>query len=144
MQDLKVAQSAYVDSATVPLQHHQFELPMDGKDDLETFSMPVSPHDRDVMHKARQVMEREPLVQRFCDLDTFRNFVKNSNPLCDVALGMWLLFSLFSPFSMQNEDRARPSEKTENGEAHALRKFFKNTLFQVLTLVFFGFSIILH
>ena len=52
-QDLKVAQSAKVDSATVPLQHHQFELPMDGKDDLETFSMPVSPHDRDVMHKAR-------------------------------------------------------------------------------------------
>ena len=48
-QDLKVAKSANVDSATVPLQHHQFELPMDGKDDLETFSMPVSPHDRDVM-----------------------------------------------------------------------------------------------
>ena len=55
-QDLKVAQSANVDSATVPLQHHQFELPMDGKDDLETFSMPVAPHDRDVMHKAREVM----------------------------------------------------------------------------------------
>ena len=55
-QDLKVAQSANVDSATVPLQHHQFELPMDGKDDLETFSMPVSPHDRDVMHKTRGVM----------------------------------------------------------------------------------------
>ena len=55
-QDLKVAQSAKVDSATVPLQHHQFELPMDGKDDLETFSMPVSPHDRDFMHKARGVM----------------------------------------------------------------------------------------
>ena len=55
-QDLKVAQTANVDSATVPLQHHQFELPMDGKDDLETFSMPVSPHDKDVMHKARGVM----------------------------------------------------------------------------------------
>ena len=55
-QDLKVAQSAKVDSATVTLQHHQFELPMDDKDDLETFSMPVSPHDRDVMHKARGVM----------------------------------------------------------------------------------------
>ena len=55
-QDLKVAQSAKVDSATVPLEHHQFELPMDGKDDLETFSMPVSPHDRDIMHRARGVM----------------------------------------------------------------------------------------
>ena len=55
-QDLKIAQSAKVDSATVPLQHHQFELPRGGKDDLETFSMPVSPHDRDVMHKARGVM----------------------------------------------------------------------------------------
>ena len=54
--DLKVAQPANVDSATVRLQHHQFELPMDGKDDLETSSMPVSPHDRDVMHKARGVM----------------------------------------------------------------------------------------
>ena len=51
-QDLKIAQSANVDSATVPLHHHQFELPMHGKDDMETFSMPVSPHDRDVMHKA--------------------------------------------------------------------------------------------
>ena len=28
-QDLKVAQSAKVDIATVPLQHHQFELPVD-------------------------------------------------------------------------------------------------------------------
>ena len=56
-QYLKVAQSANVDGATVPLQHHQFELPMDGKDDLETFSMPVSPHDRDVMHKARGVSD---------------------------------------------------------------------------------------
>ena len=87
-QDLKVAQSAEVDSAAVPLQDHQFELPMDAKNDLETFSMPVSPHDRVVMHKARGVMLREPLVERFCDLDMFRNFVKNSNPLCDVALGM--------------------------------------------------------
>ena len=55
-QDLKVAQSLKVDSATVPLQHHQFELPMDGKDDSKTYSMPVSPHDRDVMPKARGVM----------------------------------------------------------------------------------------
>ena len=55
-QDLTVAQSAKVDKATVPLQHHQFELPMDGKDDLKTFSMPVSPHDRDVTHKAWGVM----------------------------------------------------------------------------------------
>ena len=54
-QDLKVAQSAKDDSATVPLQH-QFELPVDCKDDMETFSMPASPHDRDVMPKARGVM----------------------------------------------------------------------------------------
>ena len=55
-QDLKVAHSAKVESATVPLQHHKFELPVDGKDDLETFSMPASPHDRDVMPKAQGVM----------------------------------------------------------------------------------------
>ena len=55
-QEFNVAQSAKVDSATVPLQHHQFELPVDGKDDLETFSRPASPHDRDVMPKARGVM----------------------------------------------------------------------------------------
>ena len=55
-QDLKVAQSASVDSATGPLQHHQFELAMDGKVNLGTFSMQVSPHDRVVMHKARGVM----------------------------------------------------------------------------------------
>ena len=53
-QDLKVAQSAKVDSPFVPLQHHQFELPVDCNDDVEMF--PAPPHDRDVMHKARGVM----------------------------------------------------------------------------------------
>ena len=54
-QDLKVAQSAKDDSVTVPLQQ-QFELPVDCKDDVETFSMPASSHDRDVMPKAPRVM----------------------------------------------------------------------------------------
>ena len=53
-QDIKVAQSAKDDSATVPLQHHQFELPVDCNADMETF--PASPHDRDIMLKARGVM----------------------------------------------------------------------------------------
>ena len=52
-QDRKVAQSAKDDSVTVPLKH-QFELPVDCKDDVEMF--PPSPHDRDVMPKARGVM----------------------------------------------------------------------------------------
>ena len=69
-----------------PCKKHQFELPVDCNDDVEMF--PASPHDRDVMPKARGVMKRKPLVQQFCDLDMFGNFVKNSNPLCDVALGM--------------------------------------------------------
>ena len=56
MQDLKVAQSAKDDSATEPLQHHQFEILVDCKDDVEMFSMPASLHDRDVMPKIRGVM----------------------------------------------------------------------------------------
>ena len=55
-QDIKAAQSAKVDSASVPLQHHQLELPVDSKADMEMFSMPASPHDRDVMPTARRVM----------------------------------------------------------------------------------------
>ena len=55
-QDLKIVQSAKDDSATGPLQHHQFEIPVDCKDDVEMFSRPDSPHDRDVMHKVRGVM----------------------------------------------------------------------------------------
>ena len=54
--DLKNAQSAKDDSATGPLQHHQFEIPMGCKNDVEMFSMAASPHDRDVMPKARGVM----------------------------------------------------------------------------------------
>ena len=55
-QDLAVAQSAKHDSATGPLQHHQFETPVDCTHDVAMYSMPASPHDRDVMHKARGVM----------------------------------------------------------------------------------------
>ena len=84
-QDLKVAQSAKVDSATVALQL-QLELPVDCNADMETF--PASPLDRDVMSKARGVMQRNPLVQQFCNFDMFRNVVKNSNSMCDVALTM--------------------------------------------------------
>ena len=51
-----VTQSAKEDSATGPLQHHQFETPVDCTHDVEMYSMPASPHDRDVMHKARGVM----------------------------------------------------------------------------------------
>ena len=54
--DLMVAQSAKDDSATGPLQHHQFETPVDCTHDVAMYSMPASPHDRDVMHKARGVM----------------------------------------------------------------------------------------
>ena len=46
-QDLKVAQSIKDDTATGPLQKHQFELPVDCIDDGDTF--PASLHDRDVM-----------------------------------------------------------------------------------------------
>ena len=55
-QDLKVAQSAKDDSATGHMQHHQFEIPVDCNDDVEMFSMPASPHDRDVMPKTLGVM----------------------------------------------------------------------------------------
>ena len=51
-----VAQSAKDDSATGPLQHHQFETPVDCTHDVAMYSMPASPHDRDVIHKARGVM----------------------------------------------------------------------------------------
>ena len=63
-QDLKVAQSAKDDSATGPLKHHQFEIPVDCKDDVEMFSTPASPHDTNVMPKARGVMSRHPLRQQ--------------------------------------------------------------------------------
>ena len=53
-QELKVAQSAKDDIVTVSLQDHQFELPVDCKDDAEMF--PASLHGRDVMRKPRRVM----------------------------------------------------------------------------------------
>ena len=49
-----VVQSAKDDSATGPLQHHQFETPVDCTHDVAIYSMPASPRDRDVMHKARE------------------------------------------------------------------------------------------
>ena len=60
-----VAQSAKDDSATGQLQHHQFEIPVDCTHDVAMYSMPASPHDRDVMHKARGVMQRQALVQQY-------------------------------------------------------------------------------
>ena len=51
-----VVQSAKDDSATGPLQHNQLEIPVDCTHDVAMYSMPASPHDRDVMHKARGVM----------------------------------------------------------------------------------------
>ena len=57
-----VAQSAKDDSATGPLQHHQFETPVDCNHDVAMFSMPASPHDRDVMHKARGVSSKYRLI----------------------------------------------------------------------------------
>ena len=50
-QDFKVALSAKDDSATIPWQH-QFGLPVGHKDEM----FPVSPNDRDVVHKARGVI----------------------------------------------------------------------------------------
>ena len=44
-QDLMVAQSAKDDSATGPLQHHQFQTPVDCTHDVAMYSMPASPHD---------------------------------------------------------------------------------------------------
>ena len=56
-QDLTVAQSAKDDSATGPLKHHQFETPVDCTHDVAMYSMPASPHDKDVMHKPRGVSD---------------------------------------------------------------------------------------
>ena len=56
-QDLKVAQSVKVDSATGPLQKN-ISLNSQGNcnADMEMFAMPASSHDRDVMPKTRGVM----------------------------------------------------------------------------------------
>ena len=52
-------------------------------------------------------------INRFCYFDMFRNFVKNSNPMCDVALSMWLLFSLFPRnWQVLRQQRARTSKNT--------------------------------
>ena len=56
VEDLKAVQSPKVDSATVPLQHHQFKLPVNCNAVMEIFSIAASPHDRDVMPKSRGVM----------------------------------------------------------------------------------------
>ena len=52
-------------------------------------------------------------INQFCNFDMFRNFVKNSNPMCDVALSMWLLFSLFPRnWQVLRQQRARTSKNT--------------------------------
>ena len=52
-------------------------------------------------------------INRFCNFDMFRNFVKNSNPMCHVALSMWLLFSLFPRnWQVLRQQRARTSKNT--------------------------------
>ena len=55
-QDLKAVQSPKVDSATVPLQNHQFEHPVNCNAVMEIYSIAASPHDRDVMPKSLGVM----------------------------------------------------------------------------------------
>ena len=54
-------------------------------------------------------------INWFCNFDMFRNFVKSSNSMCDVALSMWLLFSLFPHFQCKTRtraDRARTQRTT--------------------------------
>ena len=52
-------------------------------------------------------------INRFCNFDMFRNFVKKCNPMCDVALSMWLLFSLFPRnWQVLRQQRARTSKNT--------------------------------
>ena len=52
-------------------------------------------------------------INLFCNFDMFRNFVKNSNSICDVALSMWLLFSLFlRNWQVLPQQRARTSKNT--------------------------------
>ena len=119
-QDHKVAQSAKDDSATVPLQH-QFELPVDCSDDVEVFSMPATPHDRNVMPKARRdVTAPSGTASRVCNFDMFRIFVKNSNSMCDVSLRMWLLFSLFPQFSKNREQTEQEHRERQNMRAHTI------------------------
>ena len=49
-QDFIVAQPAKENSATVSFPNRKVELPVDCKD-VEMFSMPVAPHDKDIMSK---------------------------------------------------------------------------------------------
>ena len=52
-------------------------------------------------------------INQFCSFDMFRNFVKNSNSMCDVARSMWLLFSLFlRNWQVLRQQRARTSKNT--------------------------------
>ena len=60
--------------------------------------------------------------------------------MCDVALSMWLLFSLFSLFGTKNEDESRESENTENEIAWELIETVKTSwkaLFHVLNFIEF-------
>ena len=65
-------------------------------------------------------------ISRFCNFDMFGNFVKNSNSMCDAALSMWLLFSLFRHFhckTMTRLDRARTQRTRWPESLYRLWKF---------------------
>ena len=51
-------------------------------------------------------------INRFCNFDMFRNFVKNSNPMCDVALSMWLLFRCFYEIGRYFDNKEQEWAKT--------------------------------
>ena len=54
----------------------------------------------------------------------------------DLELGMWLLFSLFTPFYMQNKDESRAIENAENDGAQGQRdceNFWKDTFTSAIT-----------
>ena len=133
-QDLEVAKSAKDDSVTVPLQQHPLELPIDCKDDVEMF--PASPHHSNVMPYARGVMYRPfwySKISRICNFDMFRNFVKISNSISDVALSLRLLFSLFlRNWQVLRQQRARlsknighpPQQKPETAKTPENRLFY--------------------
>ena len=70
----------------------------------------------------------------------FKKLFENSILMCDVALWMWLHFSLFLSFSMQIEEESRPSENTENGISWEPLYTHRMILFQVITKVFINFQ----
>ena len=73
-QNLKVAQSAKVDSATGILQKHQFELPVNCNDDVELFS--ASPHDSDVLPITRELFNQTLWYKEFSK-NSIKKFFKS-------------------------------------------------------------------